>query len=377
MTDPKPHEDGRDGPDGEEAGRAGQDPADEILRCIASDGAARVVAVTTTEVAREAIRRHEATGAAAVALARGVTAGLLLATLTKDDERVTLQLIGDGPLGGLTIDATGAGTARAYVKHLEGGPAAPADRPLLGPAIGTTGVVNVIRDVGLRETFRGQTSFATGEIDDDCEHYLMTSEQIDSALRCETVLAPDGTLLFSAGILVQALPGGRGAAIVAGARTIFAAGGLRDAMSPASGDPRRDLRDPGTLVENALGDVLGIWHALDERAVRFHCPCTWERAGASLALLGKAELADMILEDGKAEVICNFCRARHDFSEADLERIRRELQGSSGPAGGASIVTWSKMSPSAQWMSSRPGATRPQNASTFIELGRTATRTKA
>ena len=93
----------------------------------------------------------------------------------------------------------------------------------------------------------------------------------------------------------------------------------------------RSARDPGTLIEEALGDAIGAWGALDARPVRFHCPCTWERAGASLALLGQAELADMILEDGKAEVICNFCRARHDFTEAELERIRRDLEGSAGP----------------------------------------------
>src|SRR5450755_3517044 len=102
-----------DDTDGEEAAAAG----DEILRCTVVGGAARIVAVTATGVAREAIRRHGATGAAAVALARGVTSGLLLATLTKDEERVTMQLLGDGPLGGVTVDATAGGTARGYVKN--------------------------------------------------------------------------------------------------------------------------------------------------------------------------------------------------------------------------------------------------------------------
>jgi molecular chaperone Hsp33 len=302
--------------------------SDEILRCTVQGGAARVVAVTTTGVAREAIRRHEATGAAAVALARGVTAGLLLATLTKDDERVTLQLNGNGPLGGVTIDANASGTVRAFVKEPVGAPLTRSDRPRLGPSLGPTGVVSVIRDVGLRQSFQGQTNFVSGEIDEDVEQYLTASEQIDSALRCETMLGEDGELLFSAGILVQALPGGRGAPIVEAARKCFAAGALRAAIS---GQNPKDLRDPGSLVENALGDALGVWNALDERPVRFLCPCSRERAGASLALLGKEELAEMILEEGKAEVICNFCRARHDFSEADLERIRRELLGASGP----------------------------------------------
>ena len=314
-------------PDHEAGNSANDYGEDEILRATIGGGAARVVAVSTTGVAREAIRRHDATGAAAVVLARGVTAGLLLATLTKDEERVTLQLLGDGPLGGVTVDATAAGTARAFVKRLASLPALPPERPRLAAALGTTGVVSVVRDLGLRESFRGQTAFATGEVDEDCERYLTASEQIESALRCETVLAADGTLAFAAGILVQALPGGRGAAVVAAARERLAAGALRAAISPSPDAPR----DPGSLIESALGEAIGAWNALDARPVRFHCPCSRERAGAALALLGSAELADMILEDGKAEVTCNFCRARHDFTEAELERIRRELEGSAGP----------------------------------------------
>ena len=302
-----------------------EEPADEILRCTADGGAARVIVVTTTGVAREAIRRHDAWGASAVALARGVTAGLLLATLTKDEERVTLQLIGDGPLGGVTVDATAVGTARAFVKHVAAGPATPRRpaAPRRGPRHERPRERRA-RPRPARDLPRPD-DLATGEVDDDTERYLTQSEQIESALRCETVLSPDGTLAAAAGILVQALPGGRGAAIVEAARERLRAGALRAALAAAG------PRDPGTLVENALGEVLGAWHALDERAVHFFCPCSRERAGASLALLGAADLATMILEDGKAEVICNFCRARHDFTEADLERIRRELQGTSGP----------------------------------------------
>jgi molecular chaperone Hsp33 len=247
---------------------------------------------------------------------------------------VTLQLLGDGPLGGLTVDATSEGTARAYVKDVDAPIAADVGagrRPVLARAIGATGVVSVVRDLGMRESFRGQTSLVSGEIDEDCERYLNESEQIDSAIRCETVLAPDGTLVAAAGVLVQAMPGGRGAAIVSTARARLVAGALRDALAKAHAPGAGAPTDPGTLVDEALGDLLGAWHALDARPVRFHCPCSRERAGASLALLGVAELGDMILEDGKAEVVCNFCRARHDFDEAELELIRRDLQGAAGP----------------------------------------------
>jgi molecular chaperone Hsp33 len=315
-----------------------QNAPDEILRCMLGDGAARLVAVTATEVALEAIRRHGATGAAAVALARGLTSGLLLATLTKDDERVTLQLLGDGPLGGVTVDATSGGTARGYVKDptialddsSDKTSALEPARPSLTPAMGRNGLVSVARDLGMRQSFRGQTELVSGEIDEDCEHYLTTSEQIESALRCETILDADGALVSAAGVLVQALPGGRGVRAVLAGRAHLGDGALLRALAAA---PRGDAEGLVTrmLDDRGFGEATGALSVLESRPVRFHCPCTRDRAAASLTLLGAAELASMILEDGRAEVACNFCRARHDFSAADLELMRRELERPTGP----------------------------------------------
>jgi molecular chaperone Hsp33 len=305
------------------------DTKDQIARCLVDDGRARAVMVVSTGVAREAARRHGAVGAAAVALARGLTSGLLLATLTKDDERVTLQVLGDGPLGGLTVDASASGTARAYVKNpaVRLPPAPPgAGRLALGPGIGASGLVSVVRDLGLRENFSGQTPLTTGEIDEDVEHYLTASEQIASALRCEVALDASGAVVAAAGVLVQALPGGDGADDVAAARERLGGGALLRALAGA-----RD-GDALALLRAALGGgEAPALTVLDVRPVRFHCPCSRERAGASLAMLGPAEIEAMVIEDGKAEVICNFCRARYDFSDAELELIRRETAKPVGP----------------------------------------------
>ena len=297
---------------------------DEIVRGVLADVPVRIVAALTTGVAREAARRHQAGTAGAVALGRGLTAGLLLATLTKDDERVTLQVLGDGPLGGITVDANGAGTARAYVKHPGAGAFAPgraaAPRPTLAAAVGSSGVVSVIRDVGLRENFSGTTAIGSGEIDVDVERYLTESEQIESALACETTVGDDGRVVASAGILVQALPG-EAQTEVALARGLFADGALARAVAavvPASAD---DLLR--AVFERRLGEI----RVLDRRPARFFCPCSRERATESLSILGDADLAAMILEDGKAEVICEFCRARYEFEAAELERIRRRVAG--------------------------------------------------
>jgi len=301
--------------------------SDEIIRCVVAGLPVRIVAAVTTGVAREAARRHDAGPAAAMALGRGLTAGLLLATLTKDDERVTLQVLGNGPLGGITVDANAAGTARAYVKHPEAGRIDEASpRPSLGGAVGGSGLVSVIRDVGLRENFSGQTAIRNGEIDQDVERYLTDSEQIESALACDTIIRADGGITASAGMLVQALPGSEGAIEVVIARALFAEGALAQAIGagvPASGE---------ALMAAVFAGRLGQIQVLDRRPVRFFCPCSRQRAGASLAMLGEADLSEMILDDGKAEVICNFCRARYDFDDEALERIRRETRGTAGPA---------------------------------------------
>ena len=315
----------RDGRDENSDEREHQGEQGEIVRCVLAGLPVRVVAAVTTGVAREAARRHQAGPAGAIALGRGLTAGLLLATLTKDDERVTLQVLGDGPLGGITVDANGAGTARAYVKHPDAGAiAADGARTSVAAAIGRAGVVSVIRDVGLRENFSGTTAIGSGEIDDDVERYLTESEQIESALACETTAEPDGRVAGSAGILVQALPG-EAAIEVALARGLFADGALARAVTadlPGSGDD---------LLRAVFGGRLGDVRVLDRRPARFFCPCSRPRAGVSLAMLGEADLAAMILDDGKAEVICNFYRARYAFDEAELERIRRRAARDSGP----------------------------------------------
>jgi molecular chaperone Hsp33 len=302
---------------------------DEIVRTTLRGHPVRVVAVTTTEVTREAARRHQAGQAAALALGRGLTAGLLLATLTKDEERVSLQVLGDGPLGGLTIDAGSAGTARGYVKNpqvpLPAASVAAGGRPSLAEVVGRTGLVSTIRDLGLRENFRGQTLLASGEIDEDVERYLLESEQIASAIVCDAIVGADGAVEIAGGILLQALPGTDGAAIVAAAGEGLRAGGLLRilAAGPESADE---------IIVAALGERFGEIQLLDRRPVRFHCPCSRTRAATSLALLGNAELSEMILEDGSAEVTCNFCRARYQFDDAELETIRRELSKSTAPA---------------------------------------------
>jgi molecular chaperone Hsp33 len=281
-----------------------------------------LVAATTTGVAREAARRHAAVGGAVAALGRAATAGLLIATLTKDRERMTAQLLGDGPLGAVVVDADGSGAVRVYVKNPGVVvPALPGTHVPLGRAIGATGVVRIARDLGLREIVNGQTPLVDGSIDTDVEHYLSTSEQIASALGCETLLADDLDAQASGGVLLQALPDSDAVPLLDRLRARLRGGVLARVLAEAA------PAGAEALARAVLGEEAHDLVILDARPVGFSCRCSKERAAATLALLGPQDLATLAAEQEQTTVTCEFCRDRHQFSRAELQRISAEAAG--------------------------------------------------
>ncbi len=304
--------------------------ADELVRALIRGGTVRVVAAVTSDLLREAARRHEAQGDTVLALGRVSAAALLLATHGKDQQRVTLQMHGDGPIGSVTADALAWGGVRMYAHAPVAGatavdvesssPGRDGARPSTAPALGRHGTVNVIRDLGMRERYRGQSSMVSGEIDEDVAHYLRTSEQIDSAIGCDVVMQPSGAAL-AAGLLVQALPGA--------APTVKAF--LHDVQMRLKGGALHRALADGPLGAASLAiAVLGEDEPLDvidRRVPRFHCPCSRQRVTGMLAMLGRHELANMMAEDRSAEIVCNFCRERYEVGHEELVRIAGALDG--------------------------------------------------
>jgi molecular chaperone Hsp33 len=311
--------------------------ADELVRALIRGGTVRVVAVVTSDLLREAARRHEAHGDTVLALGRVSAAALLLATHGKDQQRVTLQMHGDGPLGAVTADALAWGGVRMYAHapvapaHVdsEGSePGADPSRPSAARALGKHGTVNVIRDLGMRERYRGQAAIVSGEIDEDVANYLRTSEQIDSAVGCDVVLGEGGKLL-AAGLLVQALPGAgpEVAELLRDVQARLSAGALYRALA----------RGPEGALSLAL-EVLGegeTLDVLDRRTPKFHCPCSRQRVTGMLAMLGRQELANMMAEERSAEIVCNFCRERYEVPHEELMRIAGALDGGGSTRGEA------------------------------------------
>jgi molecular chaperone Hsp33 len=297
---------------------------DQITRSLVEGGRARVVVATATAAIRAMAERHEICGIPAVALGRSVVAGLLLATLTKDEEQVTFQVLGDGPLAGVTVDARSSGRVRGFVKrpHAVAWDKSLSSTPIrLGDAIGKNGVVSVVRDLGMAHNYSGQVPISSGEIAEEVESYLITSEQIDSVVRCDVLVDADGRVTAAAGLLVQTLPQAHGAAFVEFVRDSLRGPAFTNVLSDALAQGKVE---PEFIAKTALGECAHDMQILDARPVAFFCPCSRERAQSTLGLLRQEDLKDMLLEDNHAEVRCNFCGAKYRFSEIELERIRRK-----------------------------------------------------
>lgn len=298
---------------------------DRIARGLFEHRRLRVVVVTATAALREMASRHGMVGTPAVALGRAALSGLLLATLTKDEEQVTLQVIGNGPIGSVTVDARSSGRVRGFVKRPNA--AAPWDATLaakprieLGDVVGKEGVLSVIRDLGMSKNYSGQIPIKTGEIDEEVEHYLNQSEQIDSVLQCGVLVNAKGEVTAAAGLLVQTLPQARGAAVLEFLRDSLRGAGFSSLLAKQAAHGHVDVEG---LAREALGACADDLQILDERDVKFFCPCSRERAESMLGMLKPEDLQEMILETNDAEVTCNFCGQRYHFSEIELERIRR------------------------------------------------------
>jgi molecular chaperone Hsp33 len=287
--------------------------SDLLIRAIDRDAGLRVIAAVTTDLAREAAGRHGAQGIGACALGRALTSSLLLATLTKGGERVTLQIEGDGPIGGITADANDEGDVRGYLHHVDAARQHCEGRCRVVEALGRSGVVNVVRDFGLKERYQGQVSLITGEIDEDVEGYLRVSEQVPSALGCDVLL--DGERVVSAaGVLVQALPGGD-FDTVRPAQHVLRTGAIFEFLRRGGGSARE-------LAEAVYGLPVEV---IGEQALRYRCRCSVERVEGMLGMLSTVDIDEMIADPGHAQVTCNFCNTVYVVDGRTLERIRAHL----------------------------------------------------
>lgn len=294
--------------------------ADQLIRATAAEGGIRAVGAITTRLTEDARQRHKLSYVATAALGRTMTAGLLLASsMKRPQSRVNIRIRGDGPLGGILADAGLDGTVRGYVDNPDVELPPNAQGKLdVGGAVGHSGYVYVVRDVGFGYPYSSTVELISGEIGDDITHYLATSEQTPSALILGVFVEPNG-VTAAGGILVQVLP--------KAARDEALVELLESRISELSGftpllQAGKTLPD---IFEQLLGD-MGLELLPEVQLLRFHCGCSYDRALGALKLFGIPELEDMIEKDNGAEATCHFCGSVYRASREELTQLIGEIQ---------------------------------------------------
>ncbi|MCP4868647.1 MAG: Hsp33 family molecular chaperone HslO [Proteobacteria bacterium] len=280
---------------------------DELVRAITSDGLYRLASASTTDLVTEAIRRHKPSPMGALALARSLTAGVLLSVAEKEFHRIGVQWVGRGPVGTIHVDVRPAGRVRGYLSHPM--TMSPTLRDYVGP-----GAIQVIEQQESGRFTQGSLPMDTHEIDSDLGAWLRRSEQVPSRLRVFTELDEIGTPVSTAGILVQTLPGGAADVLLSDE------GPIAQAVLDRSLDARLGPMD---LARAALPDEQLT--ELGREALGFVCECSVDRVERGVSLLGPEDLQEMIEAQEEAKVRCDFCAERYVVGIDRLAVIRQTL----------------------------------------------------
>ncbi|MGA4519481.1 Hsp33 family molecular chaperone HslO [Solibacillus silvestris] len=290
---------------------------DYLVRGIAYDGQVRAFATNTTATVGEAQRRHNTWPVVSAALGRSMTASVMMGAMLKGDDKITVKIEGNGPIGPMVIDADAKGDVRGFVTnpnvHFELNEQGKLD---VRAGVGSEGALTVVKDLGLRDMFSGQTPIVSGEIAEDFTYYFATSEQVPSSVGLGVLVNPDNTILAAGGFILQLMPGCEEETIEAIEKHL------------SSIEPVSKMIEKGYTPEQILEAVLGEGNVqiLSTMPVQFQCQCSKERFGAAIIGLGVGEIQEMIDEDGQAEAQCHFCLETYHFDKSELEGFVNEIQ---------------------------------------------------
>lgn len=288
---------------------------DYIVRGTAADNQIRVFAATTRALVEEARKAHNTSPVATAALGRLLTGGVMMGSMMKGDkDLLTLQIQCNGPIKGLTVTADSQGNVKGYAYN-PNVMLPPSDKGKLdvGKAL-DLGVLSVIKDMGLKEPYMGQTQLVSGEIAEDLTYYFATSEQVSSAVALGVLMNKDNTVKRAGGFIIQLMP--------------FAEDGLAEKLEEKlkNMEPITALLEKGMTPEDIIDSVLGEFgvEIMDTLPAQFYCNCTKERVEKAIVSVGAKELNEMIQEGKPIEVNCHFCNKNYTFSIEELKEILRK-----------------------------------------------------
>lgn len=285
--------------------------SDQLIRFISRDNQFRVIAAETSALCEQARRLHQTDPTATVALSRVTTGTALLGGLLKGNQRLALAIEGNGPLQKLHAETDAFGHVRSSVQNPQANLPPCNDSFDVANAIGKAGFLHVIKDLGLKEPYRGMVQLQTSEVGDDIAYYLTTSEQLPSSVSLGVTLGPEAEVTVAGGFLVQALPGCDDDAIARIEERISAAPAISSLLR--NGEP----------IEKIITNIFaGIDCTRPESIpLEFRCNCDRSQVAQVLKSLGQEELSAIADEGEQIEITCEYCRQSYSFAPADVSAM--------------------------------------------------------
>ncbi len=299
---------------GRETDKGERDMKDYLVRATAAEGQIRAFAITSRDTVETARARHDTSPVVTAALGRLLTAGAMMGVMMKgEDDLLTLQIKCSGPVKGLTVTADSRGHVKGFADVPQVMLPPNAEGKLdVGGAL-DLGVLSVIKDLGMKEPYVGQTELKTGEIGDDLTWYFANSEQTPSAVGLGVLMEKNNTVKQAGGFIIQLMP-------FASEEVIAGLEKKLTAMQSVT-----EYLDRGFTPEQLLEELLGAFGVefLERTDLSFSCSCSKERVEKAIVSIGRKELNEMVQEGKPIEVKCHFCNTPYEFTVEDLKNIIR------------------------------------------------------
>ncbi len=291
---------------------------DRLIKAVTKDGFMRIYFVNCRETVEQARVYHNLSPLASAALGRTLAAGHLMGAMLKTESAtVTIQFKGDGDAGIILVVADSKGTVKGYIEN----PAV--DLPLnrvgkldVGGAVGKNGFLSVIRDLKMKEPYIGQVPIQTGEIGDDMAFYFAQSEQVPSVVGLGVLVDKDITIAQAGGFIVQVMPDCDELSLKRLEKSLENVKSVTEMLSSGKSD------------EELIYEIMKDFEVdiLETAEVRYECSCSRERMEKAIISLGRDEIADMIEEQGEAEIVCQFCDRKYLFDKDGLEALKERCK---------------------------------------------------
>lgn len=285
---------------------------DYVIRAVAAGGEVRAFACTTKNLVEEARIKHDSMPVVTAALGRLLSAGSMMGVMMKgEDDKLTLQIKGDGPIGGIVVTADAGARVKGYAFNND------VELPLkvegkldVGAAVGK-GELTVIRDMGLKEPYVGRTKLLSGEIAEDLTYYFASSEQVPSVVALGVLVDRDYSVKRAGGFIIQLMPGASDA-------TIDEIESKIPMVTSVTG-----MLDEDMTPEQILGFILEDLNVeiTDKVETLFFCNCSRERVKQVLLSIGKKELTELYEEEKPVELCCQFCGKKYEISKEEIGKL--------------------------------------------------------